>query len=180
MEDIRVLLLPILPSAPKRQSTRTHRRAASARRPFMKIESVTIQRFKRFENLTIQFKNRTTSEIAKQFLVLGDNGTGKTTVLQAIALCLSLASGRIRNISDFDWIGWVPGRYWRWGAPQIEIILHFTDDEIRATQEAARLWYEIKGNRFSEAFIEPLHRNTVKVSLDGEHFRIDNHSTPHL
>ena len=60
------------------------------------------------------------------------------------------------------------------------MILHFTADEIRATQEAARLWYNIKGNRFNETFIEPLHRNTVKVSLDGEHFRIDDHSTPHL
>ena len=61
----------------------------------MKIESVTIHKFKHFENLTIEFKNRTTGEIANQFLILGDNGTGKTTILQAIALCLSLASGRI-------------------------------------------------------------------------------------
>ena len=146
----------------------------------MKIESVTIQKFKRFEKLTIQFQNRATGEVANQFLILGDNGTGKTTVLQAIALCLSMASGRIRNVGEFDWIGWVPGRYWRWGSPQIEVIVHFTDDEIQATQEAAARWYRLKGYRFSDTFIEPAHQNTVKVSLDGEHFRIDDHSTPHL
>ena len=84
----------------------------------MKIESLTLKNFKRFENLTIEFKNDRTGEIANRFLILGDNGTGKTTILQAIALALSMVSGRISKIEDFDWIGWVPGRYWRWGAPQ--------------------------------------------------------------
>jgi predicted ATPase len=146
----------------------------------MKIESITIQKFKRFEKLAIQFENKATGEIANQFLVLGDNGTGKTTVLQAIALCLSMASGRIRRVGEFDWIGWVPGRYWRWGSPQIEMVVHFTDDEIRATQEAARRWYELKGFRSGKPFIEPANQDTVKVSLDGEHFQFDDHSTPHL
>ena len=140
----------------------------------MKIESITIQSFKRFENLTVKFQNKATGEIANQFLILGDNGTGKTTVLQAIALCLSMASARIRNVGEFDWIGWVPGRYWRWGSPQIEMTVHFTDDEIEATQEAARRWYARKGYRSGMPFIEPAHQNTLKVSLDGEHFRVDD------
>lgn len=146
----------------------------------MKIESLNIHNFKRLENLSVEFKNKSTGDVANQFLVVGDNGTGKTTVLQAIALCLSVVSGRIRKIAEFDWIGWVPGRYWRWGPPKIEMIVHFTDDEIRATQEAAKLWYDFKGSRFSDKYIEPLHRNILKVSLDGEQFRVDDHTTSHL
>jgi len=146
----------------------------------MKIESATLRDFKRFKELTIEFKNKTTSEIANQFLILGDNGTGKTTVLQAIALCLSIVSWRIRMIGEFDWIGWVPGRHWRWGTPQIEMVVHFTDDEISATQEAARRWYEIKGRSFIDQFVEPAHQNIVRIGLEGEHFWVDDPRASHL
>ena len=83
----------------------------------MKIESVTLENFKRFDRLRVQLENQAIGEIANQYLILGDNGTGKTTILQAIALCLSFVSRRIRTLSELDWMGWVPGRYWRWGRP---------------------------------------------------------------
>jgi predicted ATPase len=146
----------------------------------MKIESLSLRNFKRFGELTIEFKNKVTGEIANQFLVLGDNGTGKTTVLQAIALCLSMVSGRIRTIGEFDWIGWMPGRYWRWGRPQIEMLIHFADDEIGATQEAARRWHRIKGRQFSENFVEPAHQSIVRIGLDGERFWVDDPTSSHL
>jgi ABC-type polysaccharide/polyol phosphate transport system ATPase subunit len=107
----------------------TSRRRLLARSNPMKIESLTLKNFKRFDDVTIEFKNGLTGEIANRFLILGDNGTGKTTVLQAIALCLSMLTGRIQRVSEFDWIGWVPGRYWRWGSPDIEIVVGFKDDD---------------------------------------------------
>ena len=58
----------------------------------MKVASIRLQNFKRFEDLEIELRNSLTGDVADRFLLLGDNGTGKTTVLQAIALCLSLAS----------------------------------------------------------------------------------------
>ncbi|MGL4375721.1 MAG: AAA family ATPase, partial [Microcoleaceae cyanobacterium] len=64
----------------------------------MKIESISIENFKLFEQLEISFKNQTLQEVSNRFLVLGDNGTGKTTLLQAIALPLALATRQIQRV----------------------------------------------------------------------------------
>jgi len=54
----------------------------------MKVESIHIENFKRFKDLEISFKNNILDEVSDRYLILGDNGTGKTTLLQAIALPL--------------------------------------------------------------------------------------------
>ncbi len=77
----------------------------------MKIESITVQKFKRFDNLEVSFKNKTLQEVTNRFLILGDNGTGKTTLLQAIALPLALATKQRTTVYDFDWVGFLPGRF---------------------------------------------------------------------
>lgn len=110
----------------------------------MKISKMRIENFKRFDSLEIDFTNKLTKDISEQFLVLGDNGTGKTTVLQAIGLCLSICSGKIRNVSEFDWQGWVPDRYEKWGTPLVELDIHFSDEEIKATAEITEKWLELK------------------------------------
>lgn len=52
--------------------------------------------------MEVLFKNQTLNAVSNRFLVLGDNGTGKTTLLQAIALPLALATKQIRRVTDFD------------------------------------------------------------------------------
>ena len=103
----------------------------------MKVSKIRLKDFKRFQDIEINFTNKLTGDVSEQFLILGDNGTGKTTVLQAIGLCFAMTSGQIRNVSEFDWKGWVPGRYEKWGTPLIELDVHFSDDEIVATREIA-------------------------------------------
>ncbi|HVP48191.1 MAG TPA: AAA family ATPase [Bryobacteraceae bacterium] len=138
----------------------------------MRIESVSITNFKRFRSLDLEIKNRALDEIADQFLILGDNGSGKTTVLQAIALSLSAASAITRGIDDFDWVGWVPGRYQRWGTPTVELVVHFSAEELDATQEAARRWWEFSQNRRPQGtvFTEPGRESHVRLRFVGEHF----------
>jgi predicted ATP-dependent endonuclease of OLD family len=135
----------------------------------MKIARISLQNFKRFRNYEIQVRNHLTEEVADQFLLLGDNGTGKTTVLQAAALCLSMAAGRTRSVAEFDWLGWVPGRYQRWGMPVVEIDVEFAQSEIDATQEAADRWF--KASRKTAAvsdFVLPGNSKVVTVRLEGE------------
>ncbi|GAX36313.1 AAA family ATPase [Nodularia sp. NIES-3585] len=143
----------------------------------MKVESIYIQNFKKFENLRVSFHNKILNEVSDRFLILGDNGSGKTTLLQAIALPLALATGRIQNISDFDWIGFLPGRYWRWGTPRIELEVSFEEEELEATREIAERWYHALPPDFRpDQFVTPGNSRVVKVILNGELWKAGNTS----
>ncbi|MCM0593854.1 MAG: AAA family ATPase [Gloeotrichia echinulata DEX184] len=131
----------------------------------MKVESILIKRFKRFDHLEVSFQNESLNSVSNRFLVLGDNGVGKTTLLQAIALPLALATKQIQRVTDFDWLGFLPGRYQRWGTPHIELEISFSDEEIQATRAVARRWSLAQS---SISFVEPGQSKTVRLILDGE------------
>ena len=134
----------------------------------MKVESILIKNFKRFEQQEVSFKNQTLNTVSNRFLVLGDNGMGKTTLLQAIALPLSLATRQIQRVTDFDWLGFLPGRFQRWGSPHIELEVSFSPEEIEATRAVARRWAEAQSER---SFVEPGDNNRVRLILNGESCR---------
>ncbi len=136
----------------------------------MKIERLHIQKFKRFDELTIEFKNRAVDQIADQYLILGDNGSGKTTLLQAIALVLSLVSSKCRSFEDFPWLGWVPGRFMRWGIPRVEMVVHFSTEENEATRELARPFYDRFVDKDRHPFVEPPNHPVVQVVLEGARY----------
>jgi len=142
----------------------------------VKVESISIHNFNRFEKLAFSLKNKTLDEISDRFLVLGDNGTGKTTLLQAIALPLALATRRIQSISDFDWIGFLPGRYWRWGRPRIELEVSFEAEELEATREIAIKWYNAQPAelRSEQIFVTPGNSPVVKIILNGDFWKAGN------
>ncbi|MDY6805353.1 MAG: AAA family ATPase [Cyanobacteriota bacterium] len=132
----------------------------------MKVESISIQNFKLFENLEVSFKNQTLDEVSNRFLILGDNGTGKTTLLQAIALPLALATRQISRVTEFDWKGFIPGRYWRWGPPHIELDISFEEEEIEATHAIFKRWHD--GSDRDNSLTEPGSSKLVRLTLDGE------------
>ena len=134
----------------------------------MKVARIHVENFKRFGSLDIPVTNRLTEAVAEQFLILGDNGAGKTSVLQAVALCLSMAANRTPDVEHFDWVGWLPGRYERWGKPVIELEVHFTQDEIEATREAAQRWWEA-GPR-ERQFVLPGDSRVVNLRLEGQRY----------
>ena len=138
----------------------------------MKISRIHIENFKRFEGIDIPIQNDLTQEVADQFLFLGDNGSGKTTVLQAVALCLSMAAGLTRSVEKFNWLGWMPGRFRMWGEPRIELEVHFSQDELTATREAAERWSRnAKPLGAPNDFVMPGKEETVRLVLEDGHCR---------
>ncbi|NEP12792.1 MAG: AAA family ATPase [Symploca sp. SIO2C1] len=142
----------------------------------MKIESIYIQNFKRFKDLEISFKNGILDEVSDRYLILGDNGTGKTTLLQAIALPLAFATNQIRDISDFKWISFLPGRYWRWGSPRIELQVLFEEEELNTTRELAQKWYNAQPPEFKDMreFDAPGDSKRVHLVLSGDFWKAGN------
>jgi len=133
----------------------------------MRIRRVLIENFKKFSppGVELDLHNEALGDIADRFLILGDNGSGKTTILQAVAVTLALAARKIPGIDRLWWKGWVPERYFAHGSPQVEIEVEFSDDENAATQEAARRWWEVAGR--SGHFVEPGGLPSVTLRLDG-------------
>ena len=139
----------------------------------MKVESIKIQNFRRFQDLEISFKNTILDEVSDRYLILGDNGTGKTTLLQAIALPLALATGQIRDVADFNWIGFLPDRHFRWGDPKIEMQILFEEEELKTTSELAKKWYDAQPDEFKEMreFVEPGDSRKVRLLLNGDFWK---------
>jgi predicted ATPase len=146
----------------------------------MKIESISIQHFKLFNHLEVSFKHKTLEEVSDQFLILGDNGTGKTTLLQAIALPLALATKQIERVTDFDWRGFLPERFLKSGTPRIQLEISFVDEEIEATREIAKQWYDTQPQEFKSehSFIEPSGKRLTQLSLTSHYLRIGKKNTP--
>jgi energy-coupling factor transporter ATP-binding protein EcfA2 len=142
----------------------------------VKIESIYIEKFKQFDQFEVSLQDPFLGEAADRFLIIGDNGSGKTSLLQAMALPLALATGKIKDITDFDWLGFLPGRYWARGTPQIEVEVSFEQEELDATREIARIWYQNQPEIFrqKQAYVEPGDSKKVKVTLVGDYWEAGN------
>ena len=107
----------------------------------MRIKSVHIENFKGIKDLHIDLEDYT--GLGRDLTCLiGDNGSGKTSVLQAIALTLSLATTRISSASQFNWNGFLPERVSSLGSTKIEVAVDFSSDEVRDTRDLHRMWYD--------------------------------------
>ncbi len=73
-------------------------------------------------------------------LLLGANGSGKTSVLQAVALVISLATRKIAEPGAFAWPGFLLERVSSGGRTRIELELGFSEVERHATVELFNEW----------------------------------------
>ncbi len=135
----------------------------------MKLRRARIENFKKFTvpGVEIDFHNKALGQVADRFLILGDNASGKTTILQAIALTLSLAQSKTRGVQEFGWTGWMAERFLLHGDPVVELEVEFEEDEIAATHEAARRWWSFKHPASPEGFKEPGDSRVVLLRLEG-------------
>jgi predicted ATP-dependent endonuclease of OLD family len=103
----------------------------------MKVQSVQLKYFKRFNEKTLDFTDSETGLAKNLIVLLGMNGSGKTTVLQAIAALLGQATGRLETVADLNWPGFnlqLASNHWLM-PPQIEIQLEFSKPENQAIDE---------------------------------------------
>lgn len=105
----------------------------------MKLKRVAIENFKGVES--VEFSLESVSRACRPLTaLLGDNGSGKTSILQAIALTLSLATRRTRNVASFNWHGFLPERVASLGPSLVELDMLFEPEEVELTSELFDAW----------------------------------------
>jgi len=132
----------------------------------MEVMSLTLENFKRFKERTLDFRDPETG-LAKDLIVLvGKNGSGKSSVLQAIAAMLGAATGRLQSPADLDWPGFDWGLVNKgWQRPlSIQMEVGFSNDEIQATRD----YFERTHVAARPDAIKPGESPIVKLRLDPE------------
>jgi hypothetical protein len=143
----------------------------------MNLLRCTIEKFKKFgaPGIELDFRNGATGDVADRYLILGDNASGKTTILQAIGLTLSLAQRKIPDVRRFGWTGWAADRLFAGGDPVVNLEVGFDEDEVVATREAARRWWSLTRPGRDQGFQEPADSRVVKLRLEGAEVRAVGH-----
>lgn len=133
----------------------------------MKIREITVRNYKKFiEPKTIQFCDEE-GNVNDMNLILGENGCGKTSILQSIVATIAPLTRSGFRAQDLDWNGF-NYRYIQSGRTplKIDIKVDLSPKEIQATQSYYdRLKDMDTKNRFRT---RPGRNATVSLSLDYE------------
>jgi predicted ATPase len=103
----------------------------------MKVQELSLKNFKRFHNQSFDFRDPETGLAEDLIVLVGQNGSGKSTVLQAIAATLGAATGQLPNPARLDWPGFDLSLVnTAWARPtSVKVGVEFSQDEIEATRE---------------------------------------------
>ena len=100
----------------------------------MKIKEITLRNYKRFvEEKTILFHKD--GEINDLTLIVGNNGTGKTSLLQAIVMMIAPLTRDHFSVEDIDWSGF-EYRFIQSGGRmplKVEATIDFSEEELNET-----------------------------------------------
>lgn len=131
----------------------------------MKLKRARIENFKGVRDVDIDFTHG--DGVRPLTALVGDNGSGKTTVLQAIALTLSLATRRTRRTGNFAWHGFLADRVGSLGDTRVELTLAFDDVEIQRVQALFGAWKASRPPEFLQEarIVEPSALGEVTLSL---------------
>ena len=103
----------------------------------MKVQRLRLRNFKRFHDRVFDFQDRETGLAEDLIVLVGQNGSGKSSVLQAVAAMLGAATGRLSSPAELDWPGFdLSLANATWKRPMgIELDVEFSQDEIEATRD---------------------------------------------
>jgi predicted ATP-dependent endonuclease of OLD family len=133
----------------------------------MKVQSVQLNYFKKFRHSPIfDFTNSKTGLAQDIILLVGMNGAGKTSILQAIAASLGVATGRLQTLSDLEWAGFnyeLLASNWGKFESDVNIKVQFSSQEIQAVREFQQKLQEIGRN-----LLPPAEEHLVTLRWHGE------------
>ncbi|NEQ69120.1 MAG: AAA family ATPase [Symploca sp. SIO1B1] len=106
----------------------------------MKVKSLELKYFKRFRNSSFDFMDPETGLAQDLIVLIGANGAGKTSLLQAIAATLGVATGRLKLLSDLElkWAGFnyeLVASNWGKFESDVTVQVEFSLQELKAVQE---------------------------------------------
>ena len=101
----------------------------------MHVRSVHLRHFKQFRDRQLSFTDEETGLPHNLIVLVGHNGAGKSTVLQAIAATLGTATKRIDAPADLSWPGFDLGLVGNvWSVPyEVDVDVAFSPKETQAT-----------------------------------------------
>jgi len=106
--------------------------------------------------------------LAQDIIVLiGMNGSGKTSLLQAIAATLGVATGRLKKLSELDWPGFnyeLIGSNWGKFEPEVNLKIQFSSSELIAVQD----FYQKSKEMGADLRVSPAKENIVSLRWKGE------------
>jgi predicted ATPase len=134
----------------------------------MKLKYADIANFKGVKEVHMDFQPPPERQPFDMHAILGDNGSGKTTVLQAIALTLSLATRKTRRIEDFLWYGFMPERIGTLGRTRVELGVQFTEDELELNRRLFDEWRRLQSPEWLQThrIEEPGHSPSVTLVFE--------------
>ncbi len=135
----------------------------------MKIQSVHLRHFKRFRSPPLfDFTNQETGLAQDIVILLGMNGSGKTSLLQAIAATVGVATNRLHNLSELEW----PGFNYELIEPEVSVKVQFSTSELQAIQGFHQKLQDI-GRNYP---ISPGKNHSVNLKWFGERVQADSDS----
>ncbi len=133
----------------------------------MKVQSIQLKYFKKFEDYQFDLTNSETGLASDIILIIGMNGAGKTSLLQAIAATLGVATGRLEKLSDLEWAGFnyeLLSNNWKTIQPEVNLQIQFSSPELKYTSE----FYQKLQNTGRKLEVPLAEENVVSLRWKGE------------